>query len=743
MVEQLASSVSSHNNREQPETQEDQNATIDSRLAQLETTSDCEWLKTEIQVRSDSTELEKSIREKTATAELLSWTKTEKRLLDIVKSDEFSSLWETPKERLDIIFKRVNMTITSYIERQFNFSKEQMDACPVLKQSLIPAIEWYLLDALKGEKDSNWDSGGNAANNGALDIFNKTETKDLSWILKWIFDFAWSSQYLYRKVKTLQRAIDYLAIHKDILGHWECYEELANPYKCLEYLSNPIWAEKRTDNLFDETLKPVTVWLHLKDKSLSIWMTKQEKKDLHNKLWHIQVVKNSKTTKNILTALWKADEFIKTTGQLKLTAMTSLSAINEPLEIFSGFWLDVTKRVSDSPFLKWIADFFCSAIGFPGWFEGFKREREHQNGTYHTDETLDNTEGWGGTENDENENMLASSEILEQSKKNLENLIKFQKQFLSDYWGELSAKEKKKFDRLIEDSEELQNNDSFSLARFQKEMEELTKQTKNLTKKYLTDSDDIAPLKEIFDENKAIRKKMKDLREQQEKNKKEQEESDSHSSDSWTPDISDADSNAPTQNEPDHYNREQVLSWNNLEPYHEWWKILFDDLIAKNMPGEQEAFKKQLLKVAASLEVNPNWLMLLFFHESGVNPHVPARSWASARGLFQLLARYAPDGFAEKSGVEQLKVFQDIYKQFKGRIKNYNDLSLMCFAPSCFWKSVIYDTPDKVNPNKPYDKNNDGKITMEEFNQHHDDYVRKHVPQDMRNQFLTGTGVIA
>jgi hypothetical protein len=42
MVEQLASSVSSHNNREQPETQEDQNATIDSRLAQLETTSDCE-----------------------------------------------------------------------------------------------------------------------------------------------------------------------------------------------------------------------------------------------------------------------------------------------------------------------------------------------------------------------------------------------------------------------------------------------------------------------------------------------------------------------------------------------------------------------------------------------------------------------------------------------------------------------------------------------------------------------------
>jgi hypothetical protein len=47
------------------------------------------------------------------------------------------------------------MTITSYIERQFNFSKEQMDACPVLKQSLISAIEWYLLDALKGEKDSN------------------------------------------------------------------------------------------------------------------------------------------------------------------------------------------------------------------------------------------------------------------------------------------------------------------------------------------------------------------------------------------------------------------------------------------------------------------------------------------------------------------------------------------------------------------------------------------------------------
>jgi replicative DNA helicase len=111
-------------------------------------------------------------------------------------------------------------------------------------------------------------------------------------------------------------------------------------------------------------------------------------------------------------------------------------------------------------------------------------------------------------------------------------LIKFQKKFLTDYRWDLSAREKKNFNRLVEDSEELLNNDTFSLEKFQKELEELTKQTKNLTKKYLIDSDDIAPLKAIFDENKAIRKKMKDLREQQERKKKEQEESDSHSSDS-------------------------------------------------------------------------------------------------------------------------------------------------------------------------------------------------------------------
>ncbi|MBQ7073555.1 hypothetical protein IJM86_00470 [bacterium] len=68
---------------QQTETQEYQSLTIDSTLATTET---------RIQVRGESSELENEIREKTETEKLLSGTKTEEKLLNIVNYPEFSSL---------------------------------------------------------------------------------------------------------------------------------------------------------------------------------------------------------------------------------------------------------------------------------------------------------------------------------------------------------------------------------------------------------------------------------------------------------------------------------------------------------------------------------------------------------------------------------------------------------------------------------------------------------------------------
>ncbi|MBQ7073553.1 hypothetical protein IJM86_00460 [bacterium] len=262
-------------------------------------------------------------------------------------------------------------------------------------------------------------------------------------------------------------------------------------------------------------------------------MTREEKEELVDKLGNIQVVNNTKTTKNIINALGKAEQFIKATGELKQQATISLKNINEPLQIFESLGFNITNRISESSFLKGIADFFCSAIGFPGGFEGFKRERDLMNGTYHTDESPDSededkTEN-NGEEDKDDKNTLSETKILEQAKKNLENLITFQEQFLKDYESEISPKEKKEFERLIEDTKELQNNDDFSLAKYQKEVENLTKKTKDQTKKYLTTNDDKAPLQAIFDENKAIRKKMEEFRKQEKKGK--DEKTDSQSSD--------------------------------------------------------------------------------------------------------------------------------------------------------------------------------------------------------------------
>ncbi len=402
------------------ESQEKQTSHIDSQLDSLDTKIQVQWESDQLQddvqqtVKEQTETVENG--ESTLTFELLENTETKRRLLGIIASDSFKELIpqgqvDSPERRLDLLFQRINGLINTYIERQFNFNKEQMDACPVLKKSLIPAIEWYLLDMLKWEADKNWDTWGNEANNTALDLFNNAKFKDIKGIWDCISKFASWSQYLYGKLASLQKAIDFLTIHKDILDHADCYEQLADPSKCLnDFLLNPIWSAPETDNLFPHSdpnnnnapteVTPRDVGLILRSEPQTIWMTDDEKTDLITNIGNIEVVENERTTKNVVKALEKAEQFMTMTSSVKWKLQETLDRLDGPLSILEQFWLGIDTLPTDG-LTGGIMNFILSAMGVPFGVEGLQRERALANRTYHTPEIVEDEiddageNGWG------------------------------------------------------------------------------------------------------------------------------------------------------------------------------------------------------------------------------------------------------------------------------------------------------------------------------------------------------------
>jgi hypothetical protein len=121
--------------------------------------------------------------------------------------------------------------------------------------------------------------------------------------------------------------------------------------------------------------------------------------------------------------------------------------------------------------------------------------------------------------------------------------------------------------------------------------------------------------------------------------------------------------------------------------------------------SERENFKNKLLDVAKNLEINPNWLLLLLKRISDINPQGENQySWG--KGIFGITDTICKEkwnislnDFIKKTPSEQLEKFQELFRPFKGKIKSYQDLVLMNFAPG---------SSDKFNNNDAILYNNIG-----------------------------------
>ena len=170
--------------------------------------------------------------------------------------------------------------------------------------------------------------------------------------------------------------------------------------------------------------------------------------------------------------------------------------------------------------------------------------------------------------------------------------------------------------------------------------------------------------------------------------------------------------------------------------------LLYENLIPKNA----SSFVDKLKSISSSLGINPNWLMLLMKHESGLDSSITNN--IGATGLIQFLPSTAKSlgtssgELASMTNVQQLDYVKKFYQPYAGKIKSYGDLHLVAFFPAALGKpdNYVFETANlaasKVaQQNKAFDLNGDGKITAGEARKYFNDFANRTVPTEFKEQF--------
>lgn len=150
--------------------------------------------------------------------------------------------------------------------------------------------------------------------------------------------------------------------------------------------------------------------------------------------------------------------------------------------------------------------------------------------------------------------------------------------------------------------------------------------------------------------------------------------------------------------------------------------MLFETSVKEN----KAAFLVKVQQIAAALGVNPDWLMAIMYHESGLNSHI--KNSIGATGLIQFMPATAAAlgtsgaALAAMSNVQQLDYVYKYYKPYAGRLKSAYDLFLVSFLPVALgkpgnWVFATSSLPASLiaKQNAIFDTNKDDQITLNEY----------------------------
>lgn len=151
--------------------------------------------------------------------------------------------------------------------------------------------------------------------------------------------------------------------------------------------------------------------------------------------------------------------------------------------------------------------------------------------------------------------------------------------------------------------------------------------------------------------------------------------------------------------------------------------MVYENLITEN----RIQFLAKLAEISAKLKVVPDWLMVVFKIESGVN-HRAINPVSGATGLIQFMPSTAAGlgtstlALRNMSNVQQLDFVYRYFAPYAGRITSIQDLYTVTFFPRALGQPDSYvlrtDTIGAgtiAAQNRAYDLNRDNQITAGEL----------------------------
>jgi len=296
------------------------------------------------------------------TYELLKHSETYERLKQIIllNPKEFSSIPAYgPEAKLEYIFSKIRNWVKLFLKNKIWESEKYNE---IIDNTMAPALEWNMLEMLKEQ----W----NNANIGMLNWMNKISWDNFNNLLTWVNEFATSARWSFNKFSQWVNAIDYISIHSEVLQDPTKSQVLTNPIEFKNYLNDGVFASADFspylnihENIFkmDET------------QNFKFWVSVQDKLDILNKIWNIQVVNNPKTTSLIVKLMDKPEKFFGATKWLQEFSSSMLESVNTINSVTKLFWKDIMWEICKEPeqrdFTYKVLDFVCKLIGITWWLE--------------------------------------------------------------------------------------------------------------------------------------------------------------------------------------------------------------------------------------------------------------------------------------------------------------------------------------------------------------------------------------
>ena len=287
-----------------------------------------------------------------ATYELLKWSETSQRLLNIISSNpnEFKNLpWDTAEKKLEYIFTKIRNSITLFMKNKL-WGSDKYDQ--IISNTIAPAFEWSLMELLRDQ----W----NETNVSMLQWIDKIWWDSFGKLVRWVSTFATKASWSYNAFSKWINAVDYLSVHNWVLNNPQKSAVLTNPVRFQSYINNPNFADSKFSPY---TLIEWNIFEVSEEENFEFWMSLQEKQNVLAEIWQIQVVNNPKTTALIAKMIDKPEQFLQKTEWLQETANGLLDWVNSINSVTKIFGVDILWEITKAPekrsFLYRIMDFVC------------------------------------------------------------------------------------------------------------------------------------------------------------------------------------------------------------------------------------------------------------------------------------------------------------------------------------------------------------------------------------------------